>query len=188
MIVTRLSPAVKAVVVRAYECAARDLADEISEEHLLEAVLADPDGRHLLGAPALPEVLLAQLAGELAESRSKGGLTAADKAVLTGLGIDVNTVVERIEEQFGAQSLASGPAKHRARWRKPVFSAGVLPVLAEVERHLSAAGERSLGVDQLVLAMVSAPGVLAESLAGHGITETTVRARLATRRAGGGAP
>ena len=77
----------------------------------------------------------------------------------------MDTVMERIEEQFGAQSLAPGPAKRPGRWRKPVFSAGVLSVLAEAERHLASTGERSLGVDQLVLAMTSAPGVLAESLA-----------------------
>lgn len=188
MIVTRLSLAAKSVVVRAFECAARDQAGEIREEHFFEAVLADPAGSHLLGAPALIEGLLAQVRGELADSRRKGGLTVADTAALTGLGIDMDTVMERIEEQFGAQSLAPGPAKRPGRWRKPVFSAGVLSVLAEAERHLASTGERSLGVDQLVLAMTSAPGVLAESLASHGITEASVWAGLTTRRAGGGAP
>jgi len=187
MIVTRLSPPVRSVVVRAYEFAARDQAGEIGEEHLLEAVLADPGGSHLLGAPAFTDGLLGQARREVAESRRKGGLTAADTAALVGLGIDMATVVKRIEEQFGAQSLAPGPAKPPGRWRKPVFSAGVLGVLAEAERHLASTGDRSLGVDQLVLAMTSAPGVLAESLARYGITETSVRAGLSTR-AGGGAP
>lgn len=188
MIVTRLSPAAKTMVVRAFEGASRDESGEIREEHLLESVLADPEASYLLGAPALPEGLLALVRAELADSRRKGGMTAADKAALTALGIDLDALVERIEEQFGAESLASGPARRPGGWHKPALSAGILAVLAEAERHLASTGARSLGVDQLVLAMTSAPGVLAESLAGHGITETTVRARLATRRAGSGAP
>lgn len=187
MINTRLSQAAKSLVARAYDYAARDRAGEICEEHLLEAALGDPDGSFLLGAVAGTKELLRQVREELGNSRSRGGLTEADEAALTGLGIDAATVLERIEEQLGAHALTPAPASRPGPWHHPGLSPAALAILAEAERHLRARRGRSLGVNEVALALVSEPGALAESLGRRGITEATVRAELGRRPASGGA-
>lgn len=185
MMVSRLAPAAKSVVVLGYECAARDRAGEIREEHLLEALLADAEGRRLLGDRSLEEDLLAQVLPEVADSRRKGGLTAAEEASLAGLGIDVDTVVQHVEDQFGRQALAADSLRRSRWWHMPVFSPDAARILAEAERHLAATGGRFLDVEHLVLALVSAPSVLSESLARRGVDEASVRAALTARFAPG---
>ncbi len=154
---------------RAYGYAARDVAGEIREEHLLEALLAESDGRALLGdtvdADALP-----QISEELAASRRKGGLTAAEEAAMGSLGIDVEGVVEQIEARLGAHALSVEEDNRSRWWHRPVFSPGATDVLAQAERHLSAAGGRSLKVEHVSLGLVSSPTALAESLARRGVT------------------
>jgi ATP-dependent Clp protease ATP-binding subunit ClpA len=176
---SRLTPAAKSVVVRGYEYAARDQAGQIREEHLLEALLADSEGSRLLGDRLVDEDVLRQFLGELEDSRRKGGLTVAEEAALGSLGIDVDAVVQQIEDQFGTQALAAEEPKPPRWWRKPAFS-------ADAERHLSATGGRSLGVEHLVLGLVSAPTALAESLARRGVCEASVRDQLVARSALGG--
>lgn len=183
---TRLTPAAKSVVVRGYEYAARDQAGQIREEHLLEGLLADSEGSRLLGDRLVDEDVLRQLLGELGDSRRKGGLTVAEEAALSSLGIDVDAVVQQIEDQLGTQALAAEEPKRPRWWHKTAFSADAVRVLTEAERHLSATGGRSLGVEHLVLGLVSAPSVLAESLARRGISEASVRDGLAARSALGG--
>ena len=183
---SRLTPAAKSVVVRGYEYAARDQAGQIREEHLLEALLADSEGSRLLGDRLVDEDVLRQFLGELEDSRRKGGLTVAEEAALGSLGIDVDAVVQQIEDQFGTQALAAEEPKPPRWWRKPAFSADAVRVLTEAERHLSATGGRSLGVEHLALGLVSAPTALAESLARRGVCEASVRDQLVARSALGG--
>jgi ATP-dependent Clp protease ATP-binding subunit ClpA len=183
---SRLTPAAKAVVVRGYEYAARDQAGQIREEHLLEALLADSEGSRLLGDRLVDEGVLRQFLGELEDSRRKGGLTAAEEAALGSLGIDVDAVVRQIEDQLGTQALAAEEPKPPRWWHKPALSGDAVHVLTEAERHLSATGGRSLGVEHLVLGMVSAPTALAESLARRGVCEASVRDQLVARSELGG--
>lgn len=182
---SRLTPAAKSVVVRGYEYAARDQAGQIREEHLLEALLADSEGSRLLGDRLVDEDVLRQVLGELEDSRRKGGLTVAEQAALGSLGIDVDAVVQQIEDQLGTQALAAEEPKPPRWWRKPAFSADAVRVLTEAERHLSATGGR-LGVEHVVLGLVSAPTALAESLARRGVCEASVRDQLIARSALGG--
>jgi ATP-dependent Clp protease ATP-binding subunit ClpA len=181
MAVSRLTPAAKSVMARGYQYASRDHAGEIREEHLLEALVADTDGRRLLGDRAFGEDMLRQIRAELADSRRKAGLTAAEESALAGLGIDVEAVVHHIEDQFGARAMAAGETKRPRWWHKPVFGPEAVRVLAEAERHLSAAGGRSLGVEHLSLALVSAPSAIGESLVRRGVSESTVREALAAQ-------
>ena len=185
MLVTLLTPAVKSTVARGSEYAARDHVGEIRPDHLFAAVLEDADGRRLLGGQALTEDALRQVFGDLETSRRKGGLSAAEESALAGLGIDLDTVVGQIEDRLGTQALAGGQQLRPRWWHKPVLSQESVRILAEAERHLSAAGGRSLGVEHLCLALVSAPSALAESLARRGVSETSVRAAM-SQRAGSG--
>jgi len=84
MMLSRLAPSAKAVRARAYGYAARDDEGEIGEEHLLEALLAESDSRRLLG-DGVGEQALGQIRGELAASRRKGGLPAAEEAAMCRL-------------------------------------------------------------------------------------------------------
>jgi len=179
MIVSRLAPAAKSVVGLGYEYAVRDRAGVIGEEHLLEALLADAEGSRLLGGASVEASLLQEVLAELAESRRKAGLTAAEEAALAGLGIDVDAVIGQIEDQLGSQALVADVPARAHWWQKPVLSREAARVLAEAERHLSATQGRSLGVEHLVLGLVSVPGVLSESLARRGIDEASVRVALA---------
>jgi ATP-dependent Clp protease ATP-binding subunit ClpA len=185
MMKTRLTPAARSAVVRAYEFAAQGRAAEIREEHLLKAVLADVDGRRLLGGQTLDADALHQVSADLAERRRRAGLTGAEQSALAGFGIDLDELVQQVEERLGANALAGAERKRPPWWRKPVFSAECLRVLAAAERHLPAGaavptgvGGRSLGIEHLSLALVTMSTALSESLARHGINEATVRAAV----------
>ncbi len=174
---SRLTPGVRAVVARAYRLAQRDGLQQIGEGHLLWALLDDEQGGVLL-AKVVGASERAQVADEMEQARRRGGVTEGEADALAGFGIDVDAVVGQIEEQMGVGALAgSGPSTAR-RWNGPLMSAPVLRALAEAQRYLSLAGGRSLGVEHLVLGLVSAPGVVSESLARRGINASTVAALL----------
>lgn len=180
----RLTRGARSVVARAYECAVRDEVSEIGEVHLLEAVLDNEEGKILLEAVA-GEAERAQIRAEIEQARRKGGLTETETDALAGLGIDADAIVRQIEEQLGEDVLGeSGPGSAR-RWR-PAMSGTALRALEEAERHLRGAGGRSLTVEHLALGLVSAPSVVAESLARRGVTVATVRASATAIRGRGG--
>ncbi len=184
--ISRLSPEATSVMVRSYECAVRDHAGQIREEHLLEALLVDGEGGRLLGAGLLAHDVVQQVRGELENSRRKGGLTTAEEAALGSVGIDVDAVLQRIEDQLGTHAVATDEPKRPRWWRRPVVSVDTVRILTEAERHVSVTGGRSVGVEHLVLGMVSVPTALAESLARRGVREASVRAVLAARPGFGG--
>ena len=183
---SRLTPGVRAVVTRAYGLAQHDGSPYIGDDHLLWALLDDEQARVLL-SEVVGASARAELAEEMQLARRRGGVTAGEAEALASFGIDVDAVVGQIEQQLGAGALAgSGPSPVR-RWTGPVMSGPAVRALAEAQRHLGLAGGRSLGVEHLVLGLVSAPGVVSESLARRGITAATVTAALAAAQRGGAA-
>ncbi|MEO9152650.1 MAG: Clp protease N-terminal domain-containing protein [Lapillicoccus sp.] len=174
ILLTGLTAGARSMVVRAHDGALRDHADVIREEHLLEAVLADDEARHLLGE-GLDDAVSGQVRSELAVSRRKGGVTASEEAALAALGIDLEVVVAQIERHLGAHTLAPEPDRGRGRHRTG-FSAEVARIVSEAGRHASASRSRSLDIEHVVLALVSTPGALADSLARRGVDESGVRA------------
>jgi ATP-dependent Clp protease ATP-binding subunit ClpA len=183
---SRLTPGVRAVVTRAYGSAQRDGSPQIGDDHLLWALLDDEQGQVLLsGVGGAPD--RAELAEEMEQARRRGGVTAGEAEALAGYGIDVDAVVGQIEQHLGAGALAgSGPSSVR-HWTGPAMSGPAVRALAEAQRHLGLAGGRSLGVEHLVLGLVSTPGFVSESLARRGITAATVAASLAAAQRGGAA-
>lgn len=183
---SRLTPGIRAVVTRAYGLAQRDGSPQIGDDHLLWALLDHEQGQVLLsevgGAPDR-----AELAQEMEQARRRGGVTAGEAEALASFGIDVDAVVAQIEQQLGAGALAGSGPSPVPRWTGPVMSGPAVRALAEAQRHLGLAGGRSLGVEHLVLGLVSAPGVVSESLARRGITAATVTASLVTAQRGGAA-
>ncbi len=183
---SRLTPEVRAVVARAYGLAQRDGSQQIGEDHLLSALLDDEQGGVLLAKVAGASER-AQVAEEMEQARRRGGVTDGEADALAGFGIDVDAVVAQIEQQLGAGAL-TGPRRRAARrWTGPVMSGPAVRVLAEAQRYLSLAGGRSLGVEHLVLGLVSSAGIVSESLARRGITAATVSASLGAAGSSGAA-
>jgi len=172
----RLTPEAKSVVAQAYECALRDRTREIREEHLLEALQASPDGGRLLGGVA-DDGERAQIRAEIEQARRRAGVTATEAGALAEFGIDLDAVVLQVENKLGSGALLAG-SKRASRWRGPVLSATVIHVFEEAERHLRVTGGRSLRVEHLVLGVLSAPSVVAESLARRGLTVAEVSAAI----------
>ncbi len=183
---SRLTPEVRAVVARAYGLAQRDGSQQVGEGHLLWALLDDEEGGVLLAKVAGASER-AQVAEEMEQARRRGGVTDGEVDALAGLGINVDAVVAQIEQQLGAGALAGSGPRPARRWTGPVMSGPAVRVLAEAEAHLSLARGRSLGVEHLVLGLVSAPGVVSESLARRGINASTVSALVAAAGSSGAA-
>lgn len=174
---SRLTPGVRAVVARAYGLAQRDGLQQIGEDHLLWALLDDEQGGVILAKIAGASER-AQVANEMEQARRRGGVTEGEADAMAGFGIDVDAVVAQIEQQMGAGALAGSGPSPAHRWTGPVMSSPALQALGGAQRYLSLAGGRSLGVEHLVLGLVSAPGVVSESLARRGINAGTVAASL----------
>lgn len=183
---SRLTPEVRAVVARAYGSAQRDGCQQVGEGHLFWALLEDEEGGVLLANVAGASER-AQVAEELEQARRRGGVTDGEADALAGLGINVDAVVAQIEQQLGAGALAGPGPRPAHHWTGPVMSGPAVRVLAEAEAHLSLAGGRSLGVEHLVLGLVSAPGVVSESLARRGINASTVSALMVAAGSSGAA-
>ena len=179
--VTRFTPAIRAVVARAYEQAVREGSPEIGEAHLFEALLDDDIGAVLLEAVAGDEVRM-RVVAEIEQARRTGGLTAAEADALAGLGVDVGALVGRIEGQLGADALAGPGTGRQGRWPRLVLSGTVLRAFDEAEHQVGVAGGRTMGIEHLALGIVSTPCLLSESLARRGITVETVREMVEVER------
>lgn len=131
----------------------------------------------------------ASLQAALGEARRLGGLTKADTQALAGLGIDVGEIVARIEEEHGEGALAQDGRVRRSRSGRRPLTAGAKGVLEGSLRIAVGRGDRFIGGEHLLLALVARPGVVADVLAEHGASYATVERALygAGREGGGGA-
>lgn len=144
----------------------------IGDEHLLAALLANPDTGPLLGRLGGPEQAEA-VRSEVREARRRGGLTADEEQALAGLGINLDEVVARAEAQLGAGALDSASVPARRRRRASVSPEGVA-VLNAAQRQKAARGDRQTTARHLLLGLLAQPGLLADALAARGITLTSV--------------
>ena len=183
----RFTKDARAVVLGAVDHAERARAGEVTEEHLLLALLDQKSSRASFALAAL-----GLAAGErrdsveraLAEARRRGGLSRADTDALSSLGIDLSQIVSRVEEAHGVGALEPGGAGRRRRrssGHRP-FTREAKDVLtrslrtAHAHRDLPHARIRSrggtpiIGDEHLLLALTTRPGVPAEVLADHGVT------------------
>jgi hypothetical protein len=113
----------------------------------------------------------------LADVRRRGGISAADAEALAGLGIDVDAVVARVEEEHGAGALAT-PRRRRSRGR---FAPEAKSVLERSLRIAVGRGDKHIGDEHLLLALLARPGVAANVLADHDVTYVQAERALATR-------
>lgn len=180
---TRLSEESRAVIVDAVERARREGTCEAGVEHLLAAVLAHRDGRSLLaGAESGPGA--DDLLAEVREGRRRGGLSTVDVDALAEMGVDVSALVERVEAELGEGALDVTRSRRLPASRGPSISEEFNAALSAADRQARAHDERRLTVAHLLLGLLTQPGLVADTLVGHGVTSAAVREAL---EAAGGA-
>ncbi|WP_327114786.1 peptidase [Streptomyces sp. NBC_01341] len=175
----RFTKGARAAVTGAVTHAERAGAGAITEEYLLFSLLDQEGSRASFAVAALGLTdRRASIEAAFAETRRRGGLTKADTEALADLGIDVTEVVARVEDAHGAGVLA-GDRRSRRWWsaQRP-FTAGAKSVLEKSLRIALGRRDRFIGEEHLLLALTACPGVVAEVLADHGATYTTVERAL----------
>lgn len=177
----RFAAAARAAVVDAHERARTDHAPELTEDHLLAALLQGPRSAQLLPAVHLDADDAGQILAEVATARRRGGLSTADAEALAGLGIDLDEVLSAVERRLGAGALAPSATPRRRRLRA---SRGFQQVLGTSVRRARALGDRELRAEHLLLAFTGRRDPIAEALAGRGVTAATLLEALERRRRG----
>jgi ATP-dependent Clp protease ATP-binding subunit ClpA len=177
----RFARAARAAVVDAHARARAEHAPQLTEDHLLTALLVGPQSASLLPAVQLAPDDAAQVLADVAAARRRGGLSAADAEALAGLGIDLDEVLSAVERQLGASALAP-PALPRGRRLRA--SRGFQQVLASAVKRARALGDRELRAEHLLLAFASRRDPVAEALAARGVTPGTVLGALERARRG----
>jgi ATP-dependent Clp protease ATP-binding subunit ClpA len=167
----RFTKDARAVVLGAVDHAERTHANEVTDEHLLLALLDREASRASFALAALG---LADRRGSveraLTEARRRGGLSRADADALSDLGIDLSEIVSRVEEAHGVGALEStGKRKGRRSGHRP-FTRDAKDVLTRSLRTAHAHRDRHIGDEHLLLALTTRPGLPAEVLADHGVT------------------
>ena len=183
----KIAPAARAAISEAVARADREGASQVREEHLLAAVLSDPASDTVLRR-VNPGLEVDAVLAEVARTRRRAGLSAAEVQALAGMGIDLDEVVGRIEAILGEGALAPGVSGARSGWRGPSVSAEFERVLLASHRQARARGERGLGVEHLLLGLLAHPGLAADALASHALTLTAVLGVLEARPAQPGEP
>lgn len=176
----RFTKGARATVTGAVTHAERGGADAVTEEHLLLALLDQEGSRASFATAALGLTdRRASVEAALADARRRGGLTRADTDALAGIGIDVGEIVARVEGAHGEGAMAGDDRRSRRWWssHRP-FTSGAKGILENSLRVALGRGDRFIGEEHLLLALTARPGVVADVLAEHGATYTTVERAL----------
>ncbi|WP_031083161.1 Clp protease N-terminal domain-containing protein [Streptomyces sp. NRRL WC-3549] len=175
----RFTQGARTAVTGAVAQAERAGADAVTEEHLLFSLLDGEGGRSALAVSALGLTGRREsLEAAFAEVRRRGGLTRADEEALAGIGVDVGAIVARIEDAHGEGALG-GDRRDRRWWSgRRGFTGGAKKVVEKALRIALGRGDRFVGEEHLLLALTAGPGTVAEVLADHGATYTTVERAL----------
>ncbi|MER7973578.1 MULTISPECIES: Clp protease N-terminal domain-containing protein [unclassified Streptomyces] len=167
----------RAVVQGAVGHAEAARAPRVDPGHLLLALLDRESGRcrAVLAALGVGAERKESVRRDLADTRRRAGLSRADSDALAGLGIDVTEIVARVEEAHGVGAMSGD--RRAGRGRRP-FTPDAKDVLARALRAAGARGDRHIGDEHLLLALVTRPGGEAEILHDHGVTHETVTQAL----------
>ncbi|MET9264780.1 Clp protease N-terminal domain-containing protein [Amycolatopsis sp. NPDC004079] len=116
---------------------------------------------------------------ELARVRRRGGISDADAEALTEFGIDVDQIVDRIEQTHGPGALAE--AGRRSRRNHLPFTSEAKNALQMSVREAHDLGDKHLGQEHLLLALVKQRGPVADFLAARGVDYPAVRHAVGKR-------
>ncbi|WP_018684774.1 Clp protease N-terminal domain-containing protein [Actinokineospora enzanensis] len=177
----RFTKTARVVVRDGVHIAEQDRAARIEPEHLLLGLLKQ-DGTPGTAALAHHHVTTTSARVAIDTTRRRGGLSAAEAAALNEFGIDVDAVVSAIEQTHGEGALARVAKRartYRPRWRV-AFSTDAKRVLEFSLREAIDCGDRSIGDQHVLLAILRVGGVAAEALTSLGVTHQGVRAYLSS--------
>ena len=151
--------------------AARQARNEVTDEHLLLALLDQPgttSARLLTDAGVTASTVDAAFRA----AERKGGLSDAEAAaVLSELGIDVDEVVASVERALGKNALVP-PAG------RPRFTRTAKDVLRGALAQAKSLRARELDDQHLLLALAAHEGVAGQLLTTHGLSYLDIRAHL----------
>ncbi|MEU8889601.1 Clp protease N-terminal domain-containing protein [Streptomyces sp. NPDC048442] len=173
----RFTESARSVVTGAVAQAERQKSDDVTEEHLLLSLLEVADGRASVAFSALGlDARRTAIAESLAEARRRGGVSKAEADALAGMGIDIDAIVAKVEEAHGEGALdGGGRGRRRLLKSHRPFTPGAKKVLERSLRVALGRGDKHIGEEHLLLALVTGPGVVSEVLgeygAGYGAVE-----------------
>lgn len=181
----RFTTSARAVVRGAVRQADATGGATVGEPELLLALLDRTERADRTDSPAADVLATlgatarrASIERALAEVRRRGGVSAADAEALAGLGIDVDVIVSRVEEEHGVGALAAAPRRRRSRGR---FDPEARSVLERSLRIAVGRGDKHIGDEHLLLALLARPGVAANVLADHDVTYVRAERALDAR-------
>lgn len=177
----RFTKEARGAVVAAQRHARAADAREIDAEHLLLAIRGGGGYAEAFLAERLPGV--DGLAAEFERVRRNGGLGPGDATALGELGIDVDQVVAAVEQVHGAGALAL-PAGRGRRGRHLPFSRTAKKTLEQSLRQAGTLGDRALGTEHILLALLAGHGLVADVLSAHGVEYLDLYGDLSRKRVG----
>ncbi|MGW7413609.1 Clp protease N-terminal domain-containing protein [Streptomyces sp. NPDC054863] len=168
----RFTDNARGVVTGAVAHAERQDAQQVTEEHLLLALLDTEGGRASFAFAALGiDRQRDAVAASLADARRRGGMSKAEASALADIGIDVDAIVSKVEEAHGEGALGGGKGG-RAKWgllkgHRP-FTPGAKKIIEQSLRVALGRGDKHIGDEHLLLALTARPGVVADVLGEYG--------------------
>jgi ATP-dependent Clp protease ATP-binding subunit ClpA len=167
----RFTARARQAVTRA-QTEARELgAERIGAEHLLLALLADPED------PVV--VLLAGGGLDHAAARAdllRSAAGTVDGQALAAIGVDLDAVREAVEAAFGEGALGRPAAAERGSRRRAAFSGPARKVLELSLREALRLRQKEIGTGHLLLGLLRAEdATVTEVFAAHGIDPERLR-------------
>jgi ATP-dependent Clp protease ATP-binding subunit ClpA len=170
----RFTKAARELVERTQQIALESRASQVRPEHMFAALLWDDDclaGRVLNGQGGTSERLRAEL--DRRRSRYVDGLDDADAEALRSVGIDLEEVVSRMNDDLAP------PRRRRSRVHLR-FSRPSKKVLELALREAVSMRHNYIGTEHILLGLVRQGDVIVrDTLVASGVDLTTLRAAVA---------
>jgi ATP-dependent Clp protease ATP-binding subunit ClpA len=172
----RFGEPARRAVIDAVATAQASTAPQVTDEHLLLALVRQHDTRSsdLLAAAGVTE---ADVDAAFRAAERKAGLSDTEVATLRGaLGIDVDEVVSAVERSLGQHAMAAAPRRRKAN---TTFATTAKAILTGALREAKSLRDKKLRDEHLLLAIAAHDGVAAEVLTTHGLSYLDIRSRMA---------
>jgi ATP-dependent Clp protease ATP-binding subunit ClpA len=173
----RFDKSAKLVVIGALRAAEKAKSPQIAEEHVVMGLLDQDDSRAavVLAPHRVPKD---EVRRAYRDAAKVGGMSQSDAAALKELGIDLDEVIASVRREHGEDALAGSLSGRRRGGRTRGFTEDVRKIIVNAIREAQELGDRHLGDEHLLLALLSGGTVAADALAAHGVSYAGVRSQL----------